>query len=408
MNAETNVSKMGLLMSKTVWNNFRWEFAAAIFISVISVVLGQFFIPLALRHGASSLDVGILTAAPAIGLLLAPFWASMIEKGNAKLYMFYPNLIGRMLIILPLIYPKPWVYVATSLVFHLLMGIQAPAYASIMTRIYPAELRGRIMGNVRVAMGALMIPLAYVIGRWIDSSGGGGPLILAAVTGVISIVLFTMVKEVAIDNHKVLPTKRATLFDQLKLIKENRKLALFFVATTFAGFGNLLASPLYQIIQVQKLELTNIQIGYARMVYFFCLLAAYLIMGWVIDRYSPKRAMFFGIAAYAIPPILYGLFGNYAAVIVAGGFQGIGDAIWDIGCMAYVFKLAPGREAVVFGLHLLLFGIRGTIAPLLSTSLIHSVSLNLMLGVAAICILIGCLMLLRGDQTKLLTGTDLS
>jgi MFS family permease len=400
MNAEANVHKMGLRMSKIVWNNFRWELAAAIFISLFSVVLGQFFIPLALRHGASSVQVGILTAAPAIGLLLAPFWASMIEKGNARLYMFYPNLFGRMLIVLPLIYPKPWVYVATSLAFHLLMGIQAPAYASIMTRIYPGELRGRLMGNIRVVMGALMIPLAYLIGRWIDSSGGGGPLIIAVITGVISIVLFTMVKEIEIDKHSVLPPKRATLFDQLKLIKENHKLALFLAATTIAGFGNLLASPLYQIIQIQKLELTNIQIGIARMVYFFCLLAAYLIIGWVIDRYSPKRAMFFGIVAFGIPPILYGLFGNYAAVIVAGGFQGIGDAIWDIGCMAYVFKLAPGREAVVFGLHLLLFGIRGSIAPLLSTSLFHSVPLYLLMGVAALCCLVGCLLLLRGDKTK--------
>jgi MFS transporter, DHA1 family, staphyloferrin B biosynthesis exporter len=408
MDTESTVNKMGLQMSKIVWNNFRWEFAAAIFISLFSVVLGQFFIPLALRHGASNLQVGILTAAPAIGLLLAPFWASLIEKGNAKRYMFYPNLFGRMLIILPLLYPKPWVYVATSLVFHLLMGIQAPAYASIMTRIYPGELRGRLMGNVRVVMGALMIPLAYLTGRWIDSSGGGGPLILAAATGIISIILFTMVKEVEIDKHKVLPLKRATLFDQLKLIKENNKLALFLAATSVAGFGNMLASPLYQIIQIQKLELTNIQIGYARMVYFFCLLTAYLIMGWVIDRYSPKRAMLFGIAAFSISPVLYGVFGNYAAVIVSGGFQGIGDAIWDIGCMAYVFKLAPGREAVVFGLHLMLFGIRGSIAPLLSTSLIHSVSFSLLMGVAGICCLAGCLLLLRGERTKPLLGVNVS
>ncbi|MEX2460081.1 MAG: MFS transporter [Paenibacillaceae bacterium] len=408
MKTEVNVHKMGLKMSNIVWDNFRWEFAAAIFISLFSVVLGHFFIPLALRHGASNVDVGILTAAPAIGLLLAPFWASMIEKGNAKLYMFYPNLFGRMLIILPLIYPVPWVFVATSLVYHLLMGIQAPAYASIMTRIYPGELRGRLMGNVRVVMGALMIPLAYLIGRWIDSSGGGGPLIIAAVTGVISIVLFTMVKEVEIDKPIVLPSKRSSLFEQLKLIKENHKLALFLAATTVAGFGNLLASPIYQIIQIQKLELTNIQIGYARMVYFFCLLVAYLIMGWVIDRYSPKHAMFFGIAAYGIPPILYGVLGNYAAVIVAGGFLGIGDAIWDIGCMAYVFKLAPGREAVVFGLHLMLFGIRGSIAPMLSTSLFHFISLSLLMGIAALCCLVGCLLLLREEKTKSLLGVDMS
>jgi MFS family permease len=400
MQKEKHINKMGLQMIPVVWNNFRWELWAGVFITFFSLVFNQFYIPLALQHGASNLQVGILSAAPAIGLLFTPFWASIVEKGRAMKYMFYPNLIARMLIVFPLLYPKPWVYVATALVINLFMGIQAPAYASIMTRIYPAEQRGRLMGNLRVVMGALMIPLAFFIGRWIDKSGGGGAIMIAIVTGIISIVLFAFVKEIETTSHITLPAKRASLFDQLKLIKENNKLALFLAATTLAGFGNLLAGPLYQIIQVQQLELTNSQIGYARMVYFLCLLLAYLVMGWVIDRYSPKRAMFFGLAAYAIAPVLYGVFGNYTAVIAAGGFQGIGDAIWDIGCMSYVFRLAPGREAVVFGLHLMLFGIRGTIAPLLSTSLIHFVSMPLILFAAGLCGLIGFLLLLRDDKTE--------
>jgi MFS family permease len=400
MQTEKQVNKMGLQMIPVVWNNFRWETAAGIFITVFSLVFNQFYIPLALQHGASNLDVGLLSAAPAIGLLFTPFWASIVEKGRVMKYMFYPNLVARTLIIFPLLFPKPWVYVATALIINLLMGIQAPAYASIMTRIYPAEQRGRLMGNLRVVMNALMIPLAYLIGRWIDQSGGGGPILIAIVTGVISIVLFAFVKEIETASHITLPSKRASLFDQLKLIKENRKLALFLAATTLAGFGNLLAGPLYQIIQVQQLELTNAQIGYARMVYFLFLLLAYLVMGWVIDRYSPKRAMFFGLASYTIAPILYGVFGNYSAVIAAGGFQGIGDAIWDIGCMSYIFRLAPGREAVVFGLHLMLFGIRGTIAPLLSTSMIHFVSMPNMLYAAGLCCLIGFLILLRDDKIE--------
>ncbi|MDB5053571.1 MAG: major facilitator superfamily 1 [Bacilli bacterium] len=399
MNSEIRLVKMGLNMEQGTWNNFRWDFLATVFVSFFSVTFNQFFTPLAIQHGASNFQVGLLSAAPAIGLVFAPFWASIVEKGNPKLHMFYPNFIARILIVLPLIHAKPWVYVMTALMINLLLGIQAPAYASIITRIYPADLRGRLMGNVRVAMGALMIPLAYLIGRWIDSSGGRIPTLIAVVTGVISICLFTRVKEIVPLVNQTKLKKRASLRDQLKLITENKKLALFFAATTAAGFGNLLASPLYQIIQVQKLELSNLQIGYARMMYFFCLLLAYLIMGRVIDRYSPKRAMFFGIAAYGIAPVLYALFANYPAVIIAGGFQGIGDAIWDIGCLSYVIKMAPGREAVAFGLHLMLFGIRGTIAPLLSTSLIHTVSMPVILCAAAFCCLVGFLLFFTGNKS---------
>ena len=110
-------------------------------------------------------------------------------------------------------------------------------------------------------------------------------------------------------------------------------------------------------------------------------MTAYLIVGFVIDRLSAKHTIIFGFGAFAIVPLLYALMGNYPAVLIGSGIQGIGDAIWDIGILAYVFRLAPGREAVVFGLHLMLFGVRGTIAPLLSTFLSGSLPMSsLLLG----------------------------
>ena len=63
-------------------------------------------------------------------------------------------------------------------------------------------------------------------------------------------------------------------------------------------------------------------------------------------------------------PFCYALLEQLSAVLIGSGIQGIGDAIWDIGFLAYMFRLAPGREAVVVGLHFMLFGIRGTIGPL--------------------------------------------
>ncbi|MFC5653838.1 MFS transporter [Paenibacillus solisilvae] len=131
----------------------------------------------------------------------------------------------------------------------------------------------------------------------------------------------------------------------------------------------MLAQPLYQIIQVNHLELSNTQIGYARVAYFTCLLVSYFVVGGIIDRLSAKHTVACGLAAFSIVPLFYAIFGNYPSVLIGSGVQGIGDAIWDIGFLAYVFRLAPGREAVVFGLHLMLFGVRGTIGPLLSTYL---------------------------------------
>jgi len=389
------VAFLGLSMSRETWDNFRWDFLASVLFSFFNVVFNQFYVPIAIRHGATDFQVGLLSAAPAVGLLFSPIWASLMENGSPKPYVVYPNLAARALILLPAFFAAPWVFVAAAFVFQMLMGIQAPAYAGLMTRVYPPALRGRLMGNVRVAMGSLMIPLVYLIGQWIDHSGSRWPLALGSVTGILSILLFSRVKEtLAPAAAEQRGRGRTTLADQFRFVRRSRGLIIFLAGTTLAGFGNMVASPLYAIIQVDRLGLSNVEIGYVRMAYFACLLAAYLAAGWAIDRYPPQAAMCFGFAAFAIAPLLYGLIGTFPAVIVAGGVQGIGDAVWDIGCMACVFRIAPGRESMVFGIHLMLFGIRGTIGPLLSTAFLHSVPVPLLLGGASLFCWLGFLLFL--------------
>lgn len=405
MNGEPYITRLGMRMSGETWHNFRWDFLSAMLFSLFNVVFNQFYIPIAIRHGASNLHVGLLSAAPAIGFLLSPIWASLSERGTyAKPYVFYPSLVGRLLIILPAFFAVPWVFVVVALCFQLLMGIQAPAYATVVSRIYPSELRGRLMGNVRVAMGLLMIPLAYAVGLWIDRFGSLGPLLAGSITGAVSILAFHKVREgVHTTSADSRISKRVTLADQLDLIRGNRRLAVFLTATTLAGFGNMLANPLYSIIQVEKLGLSNAEIGYIRIAYYAFLLTAYWFAGWATDRFSPKLVVGCGVTALAVIPLLYGIIGTYPAVIMAGGFQGIADATWDIGCMTYVFRIAKGRAGAVFGLHLMLFGIRGTIGPILSTALIHTVSFQMILLSASFLALLGLVLFLteKPDRSSL-------
>ncbi|WP_157257101.1 MFS transporter [Paenibacillus sp. Soil750] len=401
MLANRMFQKLGLQMSPATKHNLYSDFGAACLFSLFNVVFNQFYIALAIRQGATNLEVGILAAAPAIGLLFSPIWAGRIEQSNPKPFVIIPNVIGRALLLLPAFFGAPSVYVVTAIIFYFLMGIQAPAYPALITRMYQPELRGRLMGYVRVAMGAIMIPLAYIVGSWTDKSGPSGPLITAAITGVISILFLSRVKEIALPTK--VSARKSSFKEQLKLVRNHRELVVFFAATTLTGFGNILASPLYQIIQVRELQLNNIEIALARISYYVCLLVAYFVVGWVIDRFSAKQTLVYGLAAFAIVPLLYGIFGNYPAVIIGSGIQGIGDAIWDIGILAYIFRVVPGREAVVFGLHLMLFGIRGSIAPLLSTGLSDYMPISGLLIAAAICGCIGTVIFLLQKDNKEMT-----
>ena len=405
------VVRFGMTMSGRVWRNARIDLGGACIFSLFNVVMNQFYVAFAIQQGANNFQVGLLTAAPAIGLLFSPIWANLIEKARSpKAFVVIPNLVGRLLLILPAIFAYPSVYVWVALLFQLLMGIQAPAYAALISRIYPSDLRGRLMGYVRVAMGIIMIPIAYMVGGWSEAFGPSGPLIVASITGALSIGLFNTIKlpkeRPAVESN--LPKRSAiiALREQWKLITTNRVLAIFLLATTFSGFGNMLSIPLYQIIQVDIMQLSNVQIGLARVAYFTALLVCYWIAGWMIDRIHIKYTLAIGISAYAIVPMFYSLWGSYSAVIIGHAIQGIGDSIWDIGILAFVFRFMPGREAMVFGIHLLVFGIRGTIGPLLGASLTSSVPITTLLLIASLCGWIGSLIFIWGNRKKALTNLN--
>jgi MFS family permease len=387
-----------MVMSPRVWLNARIDLTAACLFSLFNVVMNQFYLLFALKQGATDLQAGLLAAAPAIGLLFSPLWASFVERtGRPMPFVVVPSVIGRLLLFLPALFPTPTMYVAAAVLFQLLMGIQAPAYASLISRVYPPDLRGRLMGYVRMAAGAVTIPLAYLVGIWADASGPSGPLMGASIMGAASMLLFKKMK-LRKQPPRAVPSARFSFRSQWELVRSNRPLAVFFLATTFAGFGNMLANPLYQIVQVQVLHLTSTEAGYARVAYFAALLLTYLIAGRVLDSFDIRYTLLCGICAYAVVPLLYGGWGTYEAVIVGNAVQGIGDAIWDIGILAFIFRLAPGREGTVFGLHLMLFGIRGSIGPLLGTA--FSGQLTAMLLAASACGWIGTLLFFLGSHRK--------
>lgn len=388
--------------SPRVRGNFRCDLYAAVLFSGFNVVFNQFYIPIAIRAGATPLEVGLLTAAPAFGMLFSPLWGRWIAGRDPKPFVILPNLAGRLLVLLPAFFGDPWAFVAASLAFHLLMGVQAPAYAALMTRVYPTDVRGRLMGSVRVAMGLCMIPLSYAVGKWLDIAGPFWPLVAAALFGTASALALLPLRPLEPLPAAGSPKPAANDERQDKSrpsLKGNRALAVFLIATSFAGFGNLIANPIYQIIQVRHLGLTDSEIGVARTVYVACLLTAYLIGGRAIDRMPVRNVLLCGLLAYAIVPMMYALIPHYRTVLLASGVQGVGDAIWDIGILNYVFRIAPGREAAVFSLHLMLFGIRGSIAPFLSTGLVGVAPFSAILAVSSLCGWIGAVLFFAAGST---------
>ncbi|MBW7459051.1 MFS transporter, partial [Paenibacillus sepulcri] len=139
MGFKSYFNNLRLQLGPRAWHNFCYDAGASVLFSFFNVVFNQFYVPMAIQEGASNIQVGLLSASPAIGLLFSPIWAGWIERSNPKPFMVIPNLIGRALIVLPAFFGVPVVYVAVALLFQLMMGIQSPAYASLIVRMYPPQ-----------------------------------------------------------------------------------------------------------------------------------------------------------------------------------------------------------------------------------------------------------------------------
>lgn len=361
----------------------------------------QFYVTVAIQHGASHFEVGIMSAAPALGALLSPLWASLIRGRNPKPFVIAPNLIARLLLLLPAFFAMPSVFLASCLFFHFLVGIQAPAYASLVTRIYPPDMRGRFLSRSRMAMGAAMIPTSIGFGLWMDAAGSRGALLASSATGVLAILILSFVRPVAEDGQRGQEEAISGLNGLWRFLKTHRELPVFFIATTLCGFGNILGRPLFAILQVQVLHMSNFEISLTRVVYFLFLLAAYFFGGRLIDRFSPRQALVWSIGAYALAPLAFVLLKNHFGMLASNAVYGVADALWDIGILTYVLRAAPGNEATVFSLHQLLYGIRGSLAPIVGTSLLGSLSMGTLLAAASISCGIAFVLFVRKGNASL-------
>jgi len=97
---QPRIVRLGMEMQRMTWFNFRIDFTASILFSLYNVVVNQFYVPMAIHHGISNFEVGLLTAAPAIGSLLSPLWAAMMGNRSPMPFILWPNLIGRLSIII--------------------------------------------------------------------------------------------------------------------------------------------------------------------------------------------------------------------------------------------------------------------------------------------------------------------
>lgn len=348
----------------------RVDLAAAVLYGLFGGLTLPFVAVMGRRLGASALQVSLLVAAPAAVMLVSLGWVNLIRRAPAVRLVVWAHALGRAaLLAMPLVH-APGAYVALVLLYHALASVGSLGYAQVVREAYPAEVRARILGLVRVWMALAWVAAAAVGGRIMQAVPFQWVFAAAALVGVASALVFSRIRLAA--PHTVEPPIAVRAVPGL-LRRDpayRRFLAGFFVF----GFGAWLAAPAIPILLVDRLRATAFQVGLLGAVTSAAWVAAYVLWGRVLDRRPAPVVLVRIFLVGALAPVVYLLARNPWVVLVAGAADGVASAGLDLGWLSAVLRHAPPDQVRTYvAIYNTLLGIRGVAAPLLAAALLPQV-----------------------------------
>ena len=366
--------KLGTIMPENVWQNWRWDVVAAVCAGIYQGCIWTFALQIARGDlKATGFQMGLATAAPAFGYLFAILWARQME-GRSKLpFVTITWLISRGLFLFTPFVVRGSVsreaFITLLCVTPIIFSVSTPAYTAIMKDIYPDHLRGRLMSYVRVGAATSMLLTARVMGhwqehydldfRWMFAIGGA--------FGVGTAFAFSRLKLPAVENAAPPPPVKEFLGDTLRILTYNAGYRWFCVSVFLAGFGNLLQTPAQYTVQVDQFHITPTQIATMQNLAGITSLFSLFFWGSFMDRYGSLMTVLLAVSLNCVSPVVYAFAPSLTWLFLAAVATGVSQSGIDLGYLNTTLMFAePGRAAHYQAVHSTLFGLRGTIAPLLT------------------------------------------
>jgi len=381
----------------------RWNFFAegmnTVFSGVFIGIIGPFTLPLAVRMGATPWQVFIITAIPFIANLLSPIWAHLQQGKQKKWWVVVPHIFWRAGMGLLGFFKNPAAITAMQATTNLGLSANATAYGPLMQKVYPAEIRGRLMGYVRLILAAFMLPTTLIAGRVIDKHGPQWLFLVGGICALIGLGFFALIKEP--PETVAIRAKRGSALEGLKLAVADQKFRRFLLAAFLFHGGVLTAVPLYSVFQVREMGLTNTQISYISLCWNIAWLISFAVWGRLVDQKGARPVVIAAAAFYLGGPLAYGLVGGFfPLILVAAMCTGIADAAMDMGSLNLILAENPSRVGPYTAANLVVSGIRGLLGPLLGSWMLSAFGFRPTFLTAAVLVAAGLAVLVWPDRGR--------
>src|SRR3990170_2936644 len=411
----------------TVRANARIDFLAAVLFGVFGGLTIPFIPVMARRMGAAPLEISLVVAAQALAMLLSLFWVNVAHRADPVRLVVWTQSIGRSLLLFMPFVSTPRVYVVVVFLYHAIASAAPLGYAQVMRAVYPDDVRGRVMGLVRIGMAAAWIVASLVGGRIMQTVRFQTVFAIAALFGLAGGFVFRWMR---VEGPRE-SAERFALSGTWRTLRAHGQFRLFLAAFFVFGFGAWLMGPAIPILLVDELHATNFQnadvtapssptwkfvacrsaipillvdelhatnfqVGLLGAVTSAFWLVAFYQWGRLIDRQTAPGALVFTFLIGALTPLIYLISFNPWMVLASGVTDGFTSAGIDLGWLTALLQFAPtGYVAHYVAIFNTLVGVRGSTAPFLAGVLIPRIGVRAVFGIAIGCTLAGAWLMRR-------------
>lgn len=394
--------------------NYSWNFTVNLLDGVsywfgFSLITTSTILPLFISKLTTSLiPIGLISVISSAGWFLPQLFSARITERFEKMKIivirwgFFLERLPIWVMILSTIVAQRSPLAALGMMLFALTwhamgaGVVAPAWMSLVAKIFPPRNRGTFLG-LTMFIGSAIGILGSALSAWLlETLVFPNSFIvlytIAAIFMTLSWVFLALTREpkgvVALNDQ----SWHAYWKDLLIIIKNDHNYRRFVITSLIITLGSM-GTGFVTISAIQRFSVSDATVGLYTLTLLVGQTVGYPILGRMADRFGHKLSLEIGVLAMFIAFVIAFFMRSPSYYFVVYTLLGINLSSWIVSGMFVVWEFCEiSRVPTYSGLANTVRGVFGLIAPLIATQL-ASLGFRLLFGICTLLILLGLILL---------------
>jgi len=349
--------------------HLRFNFAAALVDAVgwplgMSVISSATILPLFVsKLGASNLQVGLIPALFSLGFLLPQLLvAHWVERmGAHRRYVLSIAMVERAFIAamipLTLLWYEAhpdwllWAFFACFAAHSLSMGCNNPAYTALISKLIPAERRGRLYGIGGAVGGVLGLGGALLARHFLRAFGlrMGFALCFTLATAIliVSVIPLGFMREYRLRQDSRIDSWLRYAGRALSVLRSDRQFARFLLSQVIQSFSGM-AGAFYTVYAIHRFNAGAAEVGTYTAALQATAIAAGPLCGFAGDHLGNKWLLVMGSILTVAAPLAAIAMPNSSLYILVFVLSAVAGNAYELGVFNIVMEFCPPQQVPTY------------------------------------------------------------